>query len=262
MRTRLVLPVVAMLTMCPALGCTVEKTEIHVTPTAQGKETGQTEVPTSRLLPGLTMPAGSELFLAEAPGDHNVEEGVRVTMAKEAWNLPPGSTAGDLNASIRSLLSGWEEKADPQSSVYSCPRPCTAVDHSTAISHEFIVSFDKPGFFEITEMEMWLTDERDFQAYRSVESISADSSLSESQKAQRVRQIGLEYEVLSTIVRYVPVWDSDKGSFVTFDQYARELGADLGGDSPLARDPVGATIAIFADPSPQTIRAMLGIPSP
>ena len=80
-------------------------------------------------------------------------------------------------------------------------------------------------------------------------------------KKLRVLQDEVGQETLTLILRYVPVVGPEKKTVQSFDSYMRELAGsyDSDSDSPLARDPVGATMRIFFDSSPETISAMTGI---
>ncbi len=80
-------------------------------------------------------------------------------------------------------------------------------------------------------------------------------------KKLRVLQDEVGQETLTLILRYVPVVDREEKTVQSFDSYMRELAGsyDSGRGSPIDRDPVGATMRIFFDPSPETISAMTGI---
>lgn len=103
-----------------------------------------------------------------------------------------------------------------------------------------------------------------YKAYKEVEDVMSDKSLSnsEKQKQLRIKQDKYGEEVVSYIIRYVPVYNSDKGGFESFDSMMRGFASDYGDSStsaPIEKDPVGAGMKIFFDPSPDTITDMLGL---
>jgi hypothetical protein len=94
--------------------------------------------------------------------------------------------------------------------------------------------------------------------------IVCDSTLSAEQKQSKLRvyQDSLGTEVLAAFIRSVPVYDTDKKEFSSFDSYVRNLAGASSIDvssTPFERDPVGASIRIFMDPSESTISEMLGL---
>ena len=69
-------------------------------------------------------------------------------------------------------------------------------------------------------------------------------------------------QLLATAVRITPVYDPATGSWRSVDSVAREMTGDIGHESAFARDPVGATVSMFFDPSPSNVSNLLNIPTP
>lgn len=94
------------------------------------------------------------------------------------------------------------------------------------------------------------------------------TSFSETEETRaeklRIMQDEVGQERMTLLLRYVPVVDLENGSVRSFDGYIKDLSTAYGASSgsPLERDPIGAGMRIFFDPSPQTISAMTGIGLP
>lgn len=89
-----------------------------------------------------------------------------------------------------------------------------------------------------------------------------DPTLSRSQKQQQMIVLQRTYgEELLTLVRYVPVYDERSGRVVSFDSYTRSRAQeyDVAPGSPLAVDPVGASMRIYFDPSVENIVFLTGV---
>lgn len=103
-------------------------------------------------------------------------------------------------------------------------------------------------------------------AMQTLADIALDPSYSEEEKADefRITQRNFGEEIVAEAVRLLPIWNPEAGEFKTADTWTREFAdeAGLGGSSPLQIDPIGAGVRLFFDPSPGTIRDILGIPSP
>lgn len=108
-------------------------------------------------------------------------------------------------------------------------------------------------------------DQRATAAYNEAYKLLNDQRLSEADKRSRMRVVQNTYgeAALTLALRYVPVYDQKEKRFVSFDTYMRNWAAEMGGNpssgAPIERDPVGATMRIFFDPSPKTIYDMLGL---
>jgi hypothetical protein len=101
-------------------------------------------------------------------------------------------------------------------------------------------------------------------AYQEASQIMADTRLSESEKRDRMRVLQRNYgeETVAWVMRFVPVYDADDKRFYSFDTYMRDFSSDYGSPSsgaPIEKDPVGAGLKIFFDPSTDTITDMLGL---
>ena len=100
-------------------------------------------------------------------------------------------------------------------------------------------------------------------AYNRAKTVMTDGSNTDDSRRRELRMLQDEVgqETLTLVLRYVPVVDAETGKVETFDNYMRDLASSYGsgGDAPIDRDPVGATMRIFFDPSPETIQAMTGI---
>ena len=91
-----------------------------------------------------------------------------------------------------------------------------------------------------------------------------NSSYSDSQKRERIRVVQNTFgeEIVTTIMRYVPVYNSREDRFESFDSYTRGFASDYGystSNAPIERDPVGASLSIFFNPSSENITKMLGL---
>ena len=103
-----------------------------------------------------------------------------------------------------------------------------------------------------------------YEAYEKLNSTLQDPNLSEKEKKAKVRHYQDTYgeEVVTTIIRYVPVYQGD-GKFTSFDNWMNDFSEQTGGSSsgsaPIDRDPVGAAMDIIFDHSPENITEMLGL---
>ena len=106
-------------------------------------------------------------------------------------------------------------------------------------------------------------DENLRSAYGRARAILTDTDGTDETRRQQLRVLQDEVgqETLTLVLRYVPIVDLETKSVQTFDSYMRDMAGSYGGDadSPMDRDPVGATMRIFFDPSPETISAMTGM---
>ncbi len=92
--------------------------------------------------------------------------------------------------------------------------------------------------------------------------MSYDLSLAEKRAELRLVQRDYDEEVLVAVLEYVPVYDSDLHWFQDFDTYIRHFISGYGSwssDSPFEEDPIRTGLAIFFDPSPENISALLGL---
>ena len=101
-------------------------------------------------------------------------------------------------------------------------------------------------------------------SYNQAKEILTSPSYS-TEKARRdeliVLQDSIGQEHFTILLRYVPIVDLETGEVQTFDAYMRETAASFESNSgsPIDRDPVGAAMRIFFDPSADTISTMTGI---
>lgn len=100
--------------------------------------------------------------------------------------------------------------------------------------------------------------------YQKLSSIMSDRSLSQTEKQNKVKVLQRNFgeEAVTTVIRYVPVFDTETNSFMTFDSYIRKFASEYGpstSQAPIESDPTGAAMRIFNDPSPSTIMDMLGL---
>jgi hypothetical protein len=101
-------------------------------------------------------------------------------------------------------------------------------------------------------------------AYMQAKQIMTNPNYSREDKQDRMQvlQRTVGEELLTTVVRYVPVYDEKSGTYISFDVYMRQMAKDYpcnDADAPISYDPVGATMRIFFDPSTETIAAMTGL---
>jgi hypothetical protein len=103
-----------------------------------------------------------------------------------------------------------------------------------------------------------------YSAYQEVESVMSDQALSDFQRRERIRIRQHEYgeEVVTTVLRWAPVYDPERGRFVSFDNYMRGVASEFGYSgtgAPIEQDPIGASMSIFFDPSVENITEVLGL---
>ena len=103
-------------------------------------------------------------------------------------------------------------------------------------------------------------------SYDRARMILSSSTETEETRAEKLRimQDEVGQERMTLLLRYVPVIDLESGSVRSFDTYIKDLSTAYGASSgsPIERDPIGAGMRIFFDPSPQTISAMTGMGLP
>lgn len=107
-------------------------------------------------------------------------------------------------------------------------------------------------------------DPRLLGTYEETRAVMVDREISaqERQQALTVLQANAGEEVLAQTLRMMPVYCQEDGRFYTFGAYIQKSIAEQGlaeEGSPMERDPVGASMRIFFDPSPETIREMMGV---
>jgi hypothetical protein len=108
-------------------------------------------------------------------------------------------------------------------------------------------------------------DPKAYGVYTKASSILQDPKLSDAQKREQIRilQSSVGEELFATVIRYVPVYDSESGKFYSFDSYMRLFASEQGhstNQAPIEIDPVGAGLSIFFNPSVDNIQKMLGLP--
>ena len=101
------------------------------------------------------------------------------------------------------------------------------------------------------------------ETYERAREIYTDPNETEESRGKKIRvlQRNVGAEAVTLVLRYVPVVDLEDGTVRTFDSHMREMAETYDSErgSPIDRDPVGATMKILFDPSPETIRSMTGI---
>jgi hypothetical protein len=111
-----------------------------------------------------------------------------------------------------------------------------------------------------------INTEEEKQVYEEATRIMSDNTITPQEKQERMRVLQRNYgeELVTTVMRYVPVYDSQRGQFISFDRYMREFQSEMGSPqsgAPMDRDPIGSAMKIFFDPSPETINEMFGLDS-
>lgn len=125
----------------------------------------------------------------------------------------------------------------------------------------WLIPLDKPGALP----DYLKKDRKAYEAYQKASSILQDARLSDLEKRKQIKvlQRSVGEELFTTIIRYVPVYDSDSGQFYSFDSYMRQFASEQGhstSSAPIETDPVGAGLSIFFNPSVENIQKMLGLP--
>ena len=103
-----------------------------------------------------------------------------------------------------------------------------------------------------------------YDAYEQARAIMSNRFLTDEQKREQLRvvQRDVGQEALAKALRHIPVYDGKRKRFYTFNGYIDDLmGSEepASSDAPIERDPLGAALRIFFDPSPETIREMMGL---
>ena len=100
-------------------------------------------------------------------------------------------------------------------------------------------------------------------AYNQARGIFTDVNETEESRRRKVQvmQQDLGEEKMTLLLRYMPIIDLENGNVQSFDDYMRDMASsyDSGSGSPMDRDPVGAAMTMFFDPSTDTVAAMTGI---
>ena len=94
---------------------------------------------------------------------------------------------------------------------------------------------------------------------------SGEISKEEAEASLLQVMVEVRTEALTWIVRNMPVYDANDGTWSSFETYAIELGHDSGvpPDSRLARDPVGTAIDLaFGDATTDDMINWLGFSNP
>ena len=95
---------------------------------------------------------------------------------------------------------------------------------------------------------------------RSGESMtSAIGTINEVYDELPASEVPLDMAIAGLITRNVPVYDEVEGDWVRFDTWSKRYiqRNNMGSESTFAEDPVGGTISIIIDPSPENIRKTL-----
>jgi hypothetical protein len=108
-------------------------------------------------------------------------------------------------------------------------------------------------------------DKQAYDAYKQARQVIQDRYMTDTQKAEKIRILQRNFgeEVITTVIRYVPVYDTETSGFISFDSYMRRLASQEGhstSSAPIEQDPVGAGLSIFFDSSVDNIMAQLGLP--
>lgn len=97
-----------------------------------------------------------------------------------------------------------------------------------------------------------------------VSRVALNQELSQEQRSAQlfVLQDRWDARLLAVAVRVMPVYDPGSGSWRSVDSVAREVAGGVQHESAFTRDPVGATVSMFFDPSTTNIANLLAIPVP
>jgi hypothetical protein len=141
--------------------------------------------------------------------------------------------------------------------------PMLTSSHGDAVPTQKTMS--QPTTTALKEPPAWIKEDPSANdAYQKAEQIMTDPNCSREDKQDRMRvlQRNVGEELFTTVVRYVPVYDEESGTYMSFDAYMRQMAQDYpcsDADAPINYDPVGATMRIFFDTSDETIAAMTGV---
>ena len=100
-------------------------------------------------------------------------------------------------------------------------------------------------------------------AYNQARELFTDVNETEASRREKARVMrqNLGEEKMTLLLRYMPIVDLDSGNVQSFGDYMRDMASsyDSGSGSPMDKDPVGAAMTMFFDPSADTVAAMTGI---
>jgi len=101
-------------------------------------------------------------------------------------------------------------------------------------------------------------------ASQEITAILLDRKTSGTEKAKglRVKQDTLGRELFTTVMRNIPIYDDKEKRFKTYDTWLRELGGAPTRNTALERDPVGASMSLFFDPSMKNVAEKMGLEMP
>lgn len=156
---------------------------------------------------------------------------------------------------------GGETYTDPTVSVLGADSP--VAHHSLRVESRFaeilLRGCSAPCF--VIQYTTLTVDDADLRAaFRDFG--DAASFPTQEQRDAAASSLARQYgqPIVTTILRYVPVFDEQQGGFVFFDDWASQQFGANPANSAFERDPVGATVDLFFDPSPGNIKGLLGLP--
>ena len=160
------------------------------------------------------------------------------------------------NSSVGTVSARTEKRSPTPLPTPEPSFPKTESVTSGAVGGTEDIAFDQPPAFIYDDPELRET----YQRARTIYTDPSETEVSRQRKI-RVLQQNVGAEAVTLVLRYVPVVDLKDGTIQTFDSHMREMAKSYDSErgSPLDRDPVGATMKMLFDPSPETIREMTGI---
>ena len=108
------------------------------------------------------------------------------------------------------------------------------------------------------------------EATRTISEICLEQNNNRGQRLEKMKtaQRTMGESLFVEAVRLVPIYDFRSGRLTTFDTAMRGMMQDLAGpgsdftNTPMGRDPVGASMSIVFDSSMGNISSKMGIPWP
>ena len=168
----------------------------------------------------------------------------------------PTPEAGD---GIRSVVIATQEAIRLEEES----RAAVTVPPATTTNEESKTAFQTEGTGDDGPPEFIRRDPELRDTYQRAKHIYTDPNETEESRRQKIRvlQRNVGQEAITLVLRFVPVVDLEEGTVQTFDSHMRDTAEsyDSQRGSPMDRDPVGASMKILFDPSPETIKSMTGM---
>lgn len=120
------------------------------------------------------------------------------------------------------------------------------------------------GWYQVVYLEYIPANPAVSEVIQRIKTVMNDTSLSEERKREelKITQRNVGEEMFATAVRNVPIFDPNTRTIRSYDQWLREMTSNLEGNTPFERDPVGATVNLFFNPSEKNIQELLGLSNP